>query len=579
MSERKKDPAIRAAGLSVRASALFLPFLLAVSSCYDSKVNGTGGDSHFLTSCETACGEGLACICGVCTRICETEASCSDLPGDPSCIPPDTLGASRDCCADDPVSESVCDVGCEVDDDCSALVGAGVCKAGFCRESPADGSDGEPEPDASAPDADAGEPSADAGIPQDSGVALDAEVIILDKPLLMMVVDTSGSMEWKPSCVCTTDACEECLPACNGDPATDEKSRWAVMLETLTGTWESFECYAVERDSGLFTFDRGYPIPHNLPPVGTYQNVDGILDVYQSSIRFGLATFDSQPTYRGAETLISATDFDFVFSLGGDAMWSYGPYDDNTFPYTRDDGSVVGKLGFPNCEEAFVIDTGVKSTLAGPGALFAALDDVETINDRIQTALLDTRPYSNAPIAAALDDLYYFFETDYDPEASGSDTTADRYVLLITDGKPDDDFRKQSGCDCQDREECCRAYHSLDSCDGVADLATNPDYEPSLYQCPYPTSEQVAEALLSGYGEEGGVVAKLFVIGFSLPCNDSDAGQPDYDPSHETEACKTRDVLDGIARAGGSPGALFADDGQQLRDHIESIIFEVTARD
>src|SRR5262245_43596047 len=34
-------------------------------------------------------------------------------------------------------------------------------------------------------------------------------------PYLMLVIDTSGSMEQLTSCSCTTPGCEECLPNCS----------------------------------------------------------------------------------------------------------------------------------------------------------------------------------------------------------------------------------------------------------------------------------------------------------------------------------------------------------------------------
>src|SRR5438874_1846658 len=58
------------------------------------------------------------------------------------------------------------------------------------------------------------------------------------QPFVMVIVDTSGSMEWLPNCNCTTPSCLECLPDCTlantaGVPptgnthATGKKNRWA----------------------------------------------------------------------------------------------------------------------------------------------------------------------------------------------------------------------------------------------------------------------------------------------------------------------------------------------------------------
>jgi hypothetical protein len=80
---------------------------------------------------------------------------------------------------------------------------------------------------------------------------------------------------------------------------------------------------------------------------------------------------------------------------------------------------------------------------------------------------------------------------------------------------------------------------------------------------------------LNGYDGQGGVVKRLFVVVLSAPYNDVDPGLPGFDPAHETDWCQVREIMDNIARAGGSPGALPARDRQELRDHIESIVSEI----
>src|SRR5688500_5521297 len=62
-------------------------------------------------------------------------------------------------------------------------------------------------------------------------------------PYLMLVIDTSGSMERLPACTCDSPSCENCLPLCDlanvdGQPPTDppndpagrqlKKNRWAT---------------------------------------------------------------------------------------------------------------------------------------------------------------------------------------------------------------------------------------------------------------------------------------------------------------------------------------------------------------
>src|SRR5262249_19078230 len=63
------------------------------------------------------------------------------------------------------------------------------------------------------------------------------------KPLIMLLVDTSASMELKPSCDCTTPSCQECLPDCD----RAERSNWNALLEILTGSFHYYGCRVVER--------------------------------------------------------------------------------------------------------------------------------------------------------------------------------------------------------------------------------------------------------------------------------------------------------------------------------------------
>ena len=112
-------------------------------------------------------------------------------------------------------------------------------------------------------------------------------------PYMMVVVDTSGSMERLPVCTCTTAACVECLPGgqasppvadgcalpnVNGVPPTAKKNRWAVTLEALTGTYMTndpdptgtayagFQCEKLARtlENGM-SYDLGYFMPYHQP--------------------------------------------------------------------------------------------------------------------------------------------------------------------------------------------------------------------------------------------------------------------------------------------------------------------------
>ena len=134
-------------------------------------------------------------------------------------------------------------------------------------------------------------------------------------PLVMLVVDTSGSMERLAGCACESPSCMECLPDCT----QGQRNRWALLLESLTGTYQSFGCETLERteENGM-TFDVGYYLPYHRPS-GT-QRDDGLLDTYATRARFGLATFDGMDTWVGASPLVDADAFDFERSDGEDGM-------------------------------------------------------------------------------------------------------------------------------------------------------------------------------------------------------------------------------------------------------------------
>lgn len=98
---------------------------LAFTFCGGQAVDSGSSESHFLSPCEASCATGLSCICGICTKPCETAADCTSLSGRATCT------ASTGCDSSQP---SICDAVCQSAADCSAL-GAGYdCVNGRCRE-------------------------------------------------------------------------------------------------------------------------------------------------------------------------------------------------------------------------------------------------------------------------------------------------------------------------------------------------------------------------------------------------------------------------------------------------------------
>ena len=413
-------------------------------------------------------------------------------------------------------------------------------------------------------------------------------------PYLMLVIDTSGSMERLPACTCTSPGCEECLPKCNlandaageapKDPVTFrelKKNRWAVTLEALTGKFQNFECTQLDRtNTSQFTFDYRYYMPYHQPwkcavagekcafnATGNTRNQleNGILDEYKGRVNFGLMTFDGWDTWVGAPPLVAAppsTDFipnGLAMSEGESGLWSYGG--PKTFHY-------------PNCTTNYMMDTGARSPDADQGYL-VSIDScraptppsdagtckswchgtcwrndpseiIKPLNENIQEALLATRPYGGTPIAASLDDLYHHLNTDIDDTFKGCRR---RFALLMTDGYPDDDYRT-FGCDCKTIGDCPVGQ------------------DPNLMHCPYPLPEDAADKLVRGGGKasEPPVLEQLFVVGLAV---------------EDTAVLNRLDAIadKGCTKAGGCKvnghSALFASNLPQLVSSMSNIIQSV----
>jgi hypothetical protein len=152
-------------------------------------------------------------------------------------------------------------------------------------------------------------------------------------PNLLLLVDTSGSMEQQVDGSDVT--CNPATPA-----GVNHKSRWTTLVEVLTGTIDNYSCQKLDRLSTGFSaeyalatgqppYDARYPIPYHRPlssgcapapgaplagnpfvypasnAVGYHyyssstactfsQSAnDGLLDLYDDQVRFGLMTFDT----------------------------------------------------------------------------------------------------------------------------------------------------------------------------------------------------------------------------------------------------------------------------------------------
>jgi type IV pilus assembly protein PilY1 len=448
-------------------------------------------------------------------------------------------------------------------------------------------------------------------------------------PNVLLLVDTSGSMEYK-----TDGTLPKCTPG-NTDPTQSEKSRWINLVEVLTGTFNNYSCWSEDRSSGAFSseftlggsvapYDYGYSMPYNralsngcaygagVAPsssapyswpnnaVTTFpyssttqsltrtvftgctspafsQNPDGLLDIYRNDIRFGLMTFDSRVSsgtgLTGTGPAATANN-----ASGMDGNWSY---------YL---GSPV--TGHPaNCSIATDQEVGARNAAAPPwegrmiafGAPSLAPSDLAQRNSQIQQVLLSTRPYGATPIAGQVADAKAFLwsDTSTDPldttQKFGPSTDPNwlasncrkTIMIILTDGEPNLDLRPYC-----DQEVVAPATAGV---------------------CPYDKPEDTVKALQTA----ASLSVETYVIGFAIshvtPYNGTSISCADLtdaqcaDPNNNNtnintdskniQACCT---LNKIAAAGGTDAtthaprkAYYADDSTQLKAIFTDILGNV----
>jgi hypothetical protein len=129
MTWTKLEPTLR----GLRPLLAFALLVFWIASCGQTGSPQAGSETHFLMDCtEKSCGDGTQCICGVCSKPCVEPADCSRLSSAASCTPLGPRVTEGRC--DDTQIGAMCDAGCLVDDDCSALGHGSRCDGGYCRE-------------------------------------------------------------------------------------------------------------------------------------------------------------------------------------------------------------------------------------------------------------------------------------------------------------------------------------------------------------------------------------------------------------------------------------------------------------
>lgn len=414
-------------------------------------------------------------------------------------------------------------------------------------------------------------------------------------PNVLLLVDTSGSMEYKTSSnvfpVCRYDA----NGVVNNPPTTLEKSRWTDLVEVLTGSINDYQCQTLDRGSASFKneykitgstltnspYDFLYANPYHRPlsggcapgpgtlsttnpadfpsnafnyhqynsvttPCSFNQAPDGILDAFVDGVRFGLMTFDTDPSPDAGEL---------------------GTYSYVAAGTTSHAGKPIG------CTTASPMEVGARNASAPPweGRLIPFGDpepgslDYKAKNAQIQQVLRATRPYGATPIAGMLSDARDFFWNDnsYDlvnttqrfgPSQDPYGACRKSVVLLLSDGQPNMDLRGH--------------------CTGT--------------DCPFQLPEDIAHDMLVPSGHKA---INTYVVGFALKTltvdstavdcsalksNDLDATPSALCAAHpENASLQACCNLARIAIAGDdAPNrhAYFADNPEELRSSISSIL-------
>jgi polyhydroxybutyrate depolymerase len=96
----------------------------------------TGSETNFLSHCDAICADGLACICGVCTRACSVTDECAGVAAGAECVAVAARTSGAGCPAAG--SAAFCDLPCGGDAECAVLGSPFRCQGGYCRV-PGDG--------------------------------------------------------------------------------------------------------------------------------------------------------------------------------------------------------------------------------------------------------------------------------------------------------------------------------------------------------------------------------------------------------------------------------------------------------
>ncbi|MBN8613248.1 MAG: hypothetical protein J0L92_21830 [Deltaproteobacteria bacterium] len=350
------------------------------------------------------------------------------------------------------------------------------------------------------------------------------------RPAVMLLVDTSGSMEY------ALNARSGTVAGRVADCTRAERDRWVSLVEVLTGPIASYSCDSVNR---RITYagapDQYFPLHFARPRSagnfyttgGPFPQGNGILDTYLERVKFGLMVYDNlYGMFTGVdEDLVMMPETTYLArpldSIGPRGDYSYGPN---------------RRVTFPGCATTYMVNAGARHetvpTSVGASLVSYGIDSpadpnrFRTVNATIQDRLLSGRPYGATPTAALLQDYEYYLNNHPDAAPPTTPGATDRlaacrpqYAILITDGQPSDPFRTTMRCDTPG------------------------------YTCPYDRSADIVTRLC-GVGGDGRCTNSRFRGLFAVLFQPGTAADADV--------AQATSIMNGIAAAGGTcamPGA------------------------
>jgi hypothetical protein len=292
--------------------------------------------------------------------------------------------------------------------------------------------------------------------------AQEIDLTYTQPPVVMLALDTSGSMQWRGGGMIRDD-----VAGISCALSSTEKTREIIMKEVLTGTFQGYSLTTTTANST----DSGSKTECNVgvhSPSYTSQLSDGLLDTYRERLRFAFSAFDSvaNPQNNGSGNdwsypgTTSPAPWDGLWSRlcsGGSSATCSGCSCSGGSSYCS---TITNSYTRTFCKGNAGIRSLSGSPCTGNGCLVSAGpvgSNIATQNDTIQTKVLGLTSSGGTPLAGLLKDIRWYFDNHPDVKIDASSNNFKKcrknFVMLLTDGLPN------TGCGYSDnsanRPEVC----------------------------------------------------------------------------------------------------------------------------